>query len=221
MYYKPFPDLKTAYKQFPLKDRKSARLKLRILESTLDLMGTGPFREISVDQIADRAEISRGTLFNYFPQKKEIMFYYFEIWNFHRSVEQLQKPLTGVRAIERLFQQSAVIYKKRPGVALSVLSFIADLREKPQRIAISPAERRLLYPSMENIERIEILQLYERFNLHVEEALQAKNINTSLSKKDIVNLLETIWYGGFMVAHMSGKDIESVYKSNLKWLKPE
>jgi len=207
-----------AIQQYSLKDRKSARIKLRILESALELMGRGAFRDISVEQIADRAEISRGTFFNYFSQKEEIMFYYFEIWNFHRAVEHLLHPLIGIKAIERLFEKAAAIYRDTPGVALSVIAFIANLQNKSYRIVITPSERTLLYPELSDVNDIDILQLYERFVLHVDEAVRDGEIQVPLSKKELVNVLESLWYGGFLVARLSGQDIMSVYESNLKWL---
>lgn len=205
-------------KIFSLKDRKSARLKLAILESALDLMGKGSFKEINVEQIADAAEVSRGTLFNYFPRKEDIMLYYFEVWNFRRAVEQSLKPKSGLPAIRHLFTQAAKMYQKRPGVALSIVAFIANLREKPARIKMQPAEKALLYPDFLGVTEVPVSQLYERFDQHVDEAITAGEISPRLSRKDIVNLFETMWYGGFLVAHISGKEVKRVYESNLQWL---
>lgn len=58
----------------------------------------------------------------------------------------------------------------------------------------------------------------KKFRSMFPKSVQQDELNLNLPQKEILNLLETMWYGSFLVAHMSGKDISSVQESNLKWL---
>jgi transcriptional regulator GlxA family with amidase domain len=56
-----------------LRDRKRARTGLAIEEAALELFERQGFDATSVDQIAERAEVSRTTFFRYFPTKADVV----------------------------------------------------------------------------------------------------------------------------------------------------
>ena len=56
-----------------LRERKKQQNRDRILEAARDLFQSQGFDETSMDEIAQRAVVSRGTLFNYFPSKEALL----------------------------------------------------------------------------------------------------------------------------------------------------
>lgn len=56
-----------------LRERKKQQNRDHILEAARDLFQSQGFDETSIDEIAARAEVSRGTLFNYFPSKETLL----------------------------------------------------------------------------------------------------------------------------------------------------
>ncbi|MBN1579670.1 MAG: TetR/AcrR family transcriptional regulator [Anaerolineae bacterium] len=56
-----------------LRERKKQETRQRILDVAVDLFQNQGFDQTSVDEIADRAGISRGTCFNYFANKESIL----------------------------------------------------------------------------------------------------------------------------------------------------
>jgi AcrR family transcriptional regulator len=58
-----------------LRERKKAATKQRIYFQALDLFRRQGFGSTTVDEIAQAAEVSRGTFFNYFPSKQSLLFY--------------------------------------------------------------------------------------------------------------------------------------------------
>lgn len=56
-----------------LRERKKAETRARILEATRDLFEAQGYDETAIDQIAAQAQVSRGTLFNYFPTKESLL----------------------------------------------------------------------------------------------------------------------------------------------------
>lgn len=59
--------------QESLRERNKRRIRDRILDETATLLATRALEDVSVDEIAACAEVSRATVFNYFPGKKDIV----------------------------------------------------------------------------------------------------------------------------------------------------
>lgn len=55
------------------RERKKAETRDRILEVARDLFEAQGYDETPVDQIAEAADVSRGTLFNHFPTKESLL----------------------------------------------------------------------------------------------------------------------------------------------------
>src|SRR5690349_18350519 len=51
------------FQQLPLRERKLARLRLRVLDAVLALTAKRPLADVSVREICELAEISQGTFF--------------------------------------------------------------------------------------------------------------------------------------------------------------
>src|SRR5277367_2360065 len=88
-----------------LRKEKAARLKLSVLDQTVKLIGKKSFDDLYVDEICNKVKISKVTLFKYFPQKEDILSYYFRVWCLRRAVELHDKPKEGVQGILFLFDK--------------------------------------------------------------------------------------------------------------------
>ncbi len=62
--------------QLTLRELNFAKTRYKILQTFLGLNMKKDYDNITVDEICDAAEISRGTFFNYFPTKEHIYTYY-------------------------------------------------------------------------------------------------------------------------------------------------
>jgi AcrR family transcriptional regulator len=72
--------------ELSLRERKKRETRQRILDVAIELFQSQGFDQTPVDAIATQANISRGTFFNYFPNKKSLLR---EIAS--QELEQLQK----------------------------------------------------------------------------------------------------------------------------------
>ena len=62
--------------RLPLRERNKQRIYSRIVDAAFELFRTAGFDATTMDVIAEKAEVSRGTLFNYFPTKDSLLMPY-------------------------------------------------------------------------------------------------------------------------------------------------
>lgn len=186
-----------------LRKEKAARLKVQVLDHTLKLVGRKSFDDLYVDDICAKVKISKVTLFKYFPQKEDILMYYFRIWCLSRTVEMIQKPKEGLHAIYYVFDKLSEEYEERPGFLLSLVGYLADSRRAPKPFPVKPEERRLLFPEIDNIGSIEIHSLDQMLEKFVLEGILRKEVTRSISTRDITNILASLFYGGLLVGHLN------------------
>ena len=199
-----------------LRKEKAARLKLSVLEHTLRQIGKKSFDDLYVDEICKKVKISKVTLFKYFPQKEDILLYYFRVWSLKRSVELREKPKEGVAGVQFLFEKISEECEMYPGIILSLFGYLADLRRPPKPFPLKPEEKKLLFPDHKDILSVEIQsldQLMEKFSL---EAIFRKEITRSSSTRDLTNLFTSLFYGSVLTAHLLQLDqLKFFFKKNL------
>lgn len=185
-----------------LRKEKAALLKLSILDHTIKLIGKKSFEDLYVDEICAKVKISKVTLFKYFPQKEDILLYFFRVWCLKRSVELKEKPREGVAGIYFLFDKLAEDCEERPGIILSLFSYLADFKRTPKPFPLKAEEKKLIYPDIKDVQLIEILsidQMLERFTL---EAIFKKDITRTTLTRDVTNLLAALFYGSILTTHL-------------------
>lgn len=87
-----------------LRERKKADRRERIFSSAMQLFEERGFQRTTFSDIADAAEVSRGTVFNYFPYKEALLIEFFG-----RHLESLRELLARRRG-ERQVTPAAELY---------------------------------------------------------------------------------------------------------------
>lgn len=202
-----------------LRKEKAARLKVQILDQTLKLIGKKPFEDLFVDEICAKVKISKVTFFKYFPQKEDILLYYFRLWCFDRSVELQEKSREGLQGVYYLADKLSEECENHPGLMLSLIGYLADLKRPPKPFPVKPEEKQLLYPDKPEITSLEILsleQMLEKFSL---EAVFKKEITKTSSTRDITYLFMTCLLGSVVTAHINQiNPLRYFFKKNLELL---
>jgi AcrR family transcriptional regulator len=199
-----------------LRKEKAARLKVQVLDNTVKLIGKKSFDDLYVDDICEKVKISKVTLFKYFPQKEDILLYYFRIWCLARSVELHQKPKEGLQGIFYLFDKLSEECEERPGLMLSLVGYLSDLKRPPKPFPVKPEEKKLLFPDVGNIASIEILSLDQMLEKFVLEAIFRKEITKTISTRDITNLVTSVFIGGVVAAHLNQQNpVKIFFRRNL------
>ncbi|MEK6782126.1 MAG: TetR/AcrR family transcriptional regulator [Bacteroidota bacterium] len=200
-----------------LRKEKAARLKLSVLDQTIRLIGKKSFDDVHVEEICHRVKVSKVTLFKYFPQKEDILLYYFRIWCLKRAVELRAKPKEGLQGVFFLFEKLGEDCDANPGIILSLFAYLADLKRTPRPFPVKVEEKRILFPDHPDIATIEIQsvdQMIEKFAL---EAIFKKEVTKTTSTRDITNLLCSIFYGGVVTAYIGQlSPIKYFFKKNVE-----
>jgi AcrR family transcriptional regulator len=186
-----------------LRKEKAARLKIQVLDQTLKLIGKKSFDDLFVDDICAKVKISKVTMFKYFPQKEDILLYYFRMWCLTRSVELAQKPKEGLAGIYHLFDKLSEECEEHPGLLLSLVGYLSDYKRSPKPFPIKAEEKKLVFPEVVNITSIEILSLEQMIEKFALEAIFKKEITRSINTRDITSLTLSVFLGGIVVAHIT------------------
>lgn len=189
-----------------LRKEKAAMLKLAILDHTLRLIGKKSFDDLYVDDICAKVKISKVTLFKYFPQKEDILLYYLRLWCLKRTVELKEKPKEGVSGIFYLFEKLGEDFENHPGIILSLVAYLSDLKRAPKPFPVKAEEKKLLFPGQKEIHQLEIMsldQMLERFSL---EAIFKKEITRTSNTRDLTLLFTALFYGLILTAHLHQVD---------------
>ncbi len=202
-----------------LRKEKAARLKIHVLDHTLKLIGKKSFEDLYVDDICEKVKISKVTLFKYFPQKEDILLYYFRMWCFSRSVDLNQKPKEGMQGIYYLFDKASEECELHPGLMLSLVSFLSDVKRTPKPFPVKAEEKKLIYPEVENVSSMNIFsldQMLEKFTL---EAIFKKEITRTINTRDITNLFLATFFGSIISAHLNQQSpVKQYFRRNLDLL---
>ncbi|MBL7844413.1 MAG: TetR family transcriptional regulator [Cyclobacteriaceae bacterium] len=199
-----------------LRKEKAARLKVHVLDNTLKLIGKRPFEDLYVDDLCARVKVSKVTFFKYFPQKEDLLLYYFRVWCLDRVVELSGKPKEGLQGIYYLSDKLSEECEKHPGLMLSLLGYLADVKRAPKPFPVKAEEKVILYPDIKDIQSLEIQsldQMLEKFTL---EAIFRKEFTKSSSTRDITNLLMTILLGSIVTGHINQiSPVKFFFRKNL------
>ena len=100
----PSPRTATSVPELGLRERKAAATRLAIVRTLHERLGAMPLTEISVDDLARDANVSRMTFFNYFPTKEHAVDLLMMVWLLEIERDLARRGLRGTRAIERVFE---------------------------------------------------------------------------------------------------------------------
>lgn len=208
-----------AKKAMSLRKEKAARLKLSVLDQTLRLIGKKSFFDLYVDEICEKVKISKVTLFKYFPQKEDILLYFFRVWCMRRAVELREKPREGVQGILFLFDKLSEDFEDHPGIILSLFAYLTDQRRTPRPFPVKVEEKKLLFPEIADVHTIEIQSLDQMFEKFALETIFKKEITKTASTRDVTNMLTIIFYGSVLTAHINQQtNLKIFFRRNIELL---
>ena len=92
------------------RERKKEETKRRIYVAALELFHEKGFERTTVDEITERADVAKGTFFNYFPHKESVLAFLSEEWLKRVEEEAAQPHRLAAERITALFTAVASAY---------------------------------------------------------------------------------------------------------------
>lgn len=204
-----------ATKEVSIRERKAAKLKLKVLSVLQQQLSYLSFSEIHVQEICKKSGISKVTFFRYFPQKEDLLLYYLRILCLDISVSLADKPLKGLKAVEFIFDKMGEAFEKYPSFMQHVIKYYAESERPPKPINVKRAEKLLLFPDREDAPKLELLSLDRMVEKYLLEAIFLKEITRTSNVDDVVRLFMTIFYGSVLVAKTKHIPFKVLLKRNL------
>ena len=106
------------------RERKKEETKERIFKAAFALFKRQGVEATTVDEICDKADIAKGTFFNYFPRKEAVFGYLAEDW-FAQAEEEsaaiVANPGRVGPLLITMFSELAAFYEEEPALAKYVL----------------------------------------------------------------------------------------------------
>ncbi|MFH0180507.1 TetR/AcrR family transcriptional regulator [Streptomyces cacaoi] len=111
-----------------LRERKKLQTAMRIYRTAVELFLEKSFDAVSVQEIADAAEVSKMTVFNYFGTKEDLVFLPMEehFFDAARAVRERAPGESAVEAVRRQFL--AMVERRDPAIGLHSEPFARRLR---------------------------------------------------------------------------------------------
>lgn len=193
-------------KKLPLREIKKARSKIAIFKASFELIEKKSFKDVKLEEICEKAEVSKVTFFKFFPQKEDLLIYFMRLWLANRMIEFKLQPTRGIAAIRHLFRSVADNAGEKPGLMLSLIGYLSEVNMHPNMPVLSDAEIQILYPGKEELVDAEAPNLGELFHRFIEEAKEDGDISGSVPTDDLVKAMFTIFYGACLTAHLYNSD---------------
>ena len=193
----------THLKEFPLRERKKAQTRLSILDAVIELLYDKPLVNITVEEICDGIQISKGTFFQYFPQKTDVLVLYGLLWNLEAMwlVTKSPKISPGLDAINYIFKDLGKKVEDHPTLWMEIIAVRAL---QPQKFAqmgsretdqVNTVERLIRFPKLKGIESIPEGNFRQFFLLNLQTAIEKKELAKKTDIETAYMSLACIFYG--------------------------
>ncbi len=217
-------------KQFydiPLRERKQARCRLALLNAAVDRMREKALADITVEELCQAAEISKGTFFRYFARKVDLIFYYIRLWSIEVTWRERQATggTSSLSLIEAFFEWTAAVYEDHPRIFSEMIALRAFEPQEFARIAenditmVSTAERLLRFPECEGIEEIPEGSFHPYFRRNLKAAIAKGELPQDTNIDSVVLSLACIFYGvPLMLDDRVPRNLGPIYLRQLRLL---
>lgn len=200
--------------KLPLRERKKIQTMTAILEQFLVSLETCNFHEILIDEICDRANVSKVTFFRYFHSKEEVLDYFVMRWCYERSLEIDKNTFSGLEGIRHVFLSAAQIPNAEK-ILVALIHYYSKLTNKPLKRELTEYERFVI--SGNSIEGIHV-QIYSLNEIIHHYLRQVKGLEDA-ERELYANHLITLFYGIPFQVHIqmvSPGALEKAYADQLQ-----
>ncbi len=206
-------------KTIPLRARKRAQTRLALVDALLDRLSKKTIEEIFVSDLAEMANISQGTFFNYFPSKADLLTHFIQLWSLKMSAmaRQIEKDVDRyLTAIEALFVATAEEVAPHPQVMLEIIAHQARMPTNLQLTPIELAERVLFLPNEDDVESLSDAGLGQLLPPLLQAAIENGELPSSCNIDTLTLAAVSVFFGVPLIfARRQPQAIAPLYRQQL------
>jgi AcrR family transcriptional regulator len=164
------------------RERKKEETKERIAEVALDLFRRRGVEATTIEDICDKADVAKGTFFNYFPRKEAVFAFLSERW-----VAEAEQKIADALA------KGVPAFKKIRDVFVDIARFYEEDRALSKHMALEWT-REMYEPGNEQCRR------WDELGQHVVRQLQHKGeLRADVDPTRAHRILEDVYHGTIMM----------------------
>lgn len=193
---------------FPLRKINFVKTRTTILKAVTHLLKEKNFSSITVDEICQRAQISRGTFFNYFSTKDHVFHYYLRIFTIRIAlrIKQWDADMTFEDKIKELYKwfNEETQYSR---FVDGYISFLLNVGEEKNEMKLTDAEFVYFFNGIEENEYTyyNSLTLNMIFEGICEKAKLAGSIDINLPNRELGNILSGVLIASYVTDHLDSQ----------------
>jgi AcrR family transcriptional regulator len=196
------PSTPPAEPDLGLRERKAAATRIAIVRALGERLAETPLSEISADDLARDANVSRMTFFNYFPTKEHAVDLLMLLWLLEIEQDLAKRKLRGTRAIERIFALFGDEVAAAPARMKHVLAHFASRPADRPLPALGAAELAALTGSPAVVPDLR-LSLGGLFMRALDQAIEDGELELVGSTYEMAHFLGALVNGAALVGHSS------------------
>jgi len=204
-----------------LRAKKYARTKVALAMAFIEKLKHSRFEDISIREICHDVEVSEGTFFNYFDEKIDVVNYYLHLVDLRVIWAACRKGPGGssLALIDRAFA-GIVEMVISPNLVSEIITAMVRQKASPQRIAISPLEKRYAFEDCPGIENEPTIRLEDFFRIAIEAAIKNGELPARHDLEDVVVSLRAIMVGTLLAARRdkANRNLDYHYRRQLELL---
>lgn len=191
---------------FSLRKINFVKTRTTILKAVLNLLKEKDFSSITIDEICQRAQISRGTFFNYFSTKEHVFHYYLRIFTIKIAlrIKNWKKGKSFKDKINEIYKwfNEETQYSK---FINNFFNFLITVGEEYNEMKLTDAEFVYFYNGIDDEEYsyYNSLTFSKIFSDICEEAKKEGNILLDLSSDKLASILMGALVGSYLVEYLN------------------
>ncbi len=192
--------------RFSLRKINFVKTRTTILKAVLSLLKEKDFSSITIDEICQKAQISRGTFFNYFPTKEHVFHYYLRIFTIKIAlrIKNWKKERSFKDKLNEIYKwfNEETQYSR---FINNYFNFLINVGEEHNEMKLTDAEFVYFYNGIDDEEYsyYNALTFSKIFDEICQEAKRKGDISLELSSSELASILTGSLVGSYLVGYLN------------------
>lgn len=199
------------------RERKQAQTRVALAHALLARLDERALEDVSVRELAEDADISEATFFNYFPSKADLAIYVIQLWSIDAGERASSAAHRSARAaIEAVFDQVGAEIAAHPHQFAEIIAFQARMGEKRPLREVSRAERLLAFPDRPGTLEVDARGLDGILSRLIELAIARGELPRALDPMAALLALASVFFGvPLLLGGRAPQQVTAAYRQQL------